>query len=98
MTGALWIRQFATEVEVCLVEIIPSMSDDDHVELPTYFNSGVGFLFPIALIAGNLKSIEEALHRNIEFAKAVATGKIMHDEGDARRLVDTTTHILSKAA
>lgn len=93
MTGAIWIRQNKNESEAWIVEVIPAMADDDHAEEPTHFNPGVGFRFPLVLIAGNRTSIEAALKRNNELATEVANGKILIDEGDAKLLVDMAKKI-----
>jgi hypothetical protein len=85
-TGAIWIKKDAPEV--WLVEVIPTMADDERAEEPTYFNPGVGFRFPLALIAGNRRSLEVALRRAPDLARAVVEGTVMLDNGDAQPLVD----------
>ena len=67
-TDAIWIKTDASEV--WLVEVIPTMADDDKAEEPTYFNAGVEFRFPLALIAGNRESLQGALRRSPELARA----------------------------
>ncbi len=94
-TGAIWIHTGAPEV--WLVEVIPTMSDDEKVEEPTFFSPGVEFRFPIALIAGNRQSIEAALRRKPELARAVVDGRVMLDLGDAQALVELAREV-SRAA
>jgi hypothetical protein len=94
-TGAIWIRPDATEA--WLVEVIPSMADDEKADEPTFFNPGVAFRFPLALIAGNRPSLEAALRRSPDLARAVAEGTVMFDQGDADALVELARH-LSHAA
>lgn len=90
-TAAIWIKREASEV--WLVEVIPSMADDDRAEEPTYFNPGAGFRFPLALVAGNRQSLEDALHRDAELARAVAEGEIVLDGPDARHIVELAKHL-----
>jgi hypothetical protein len=94
-TGAIWIRPEA--VEAWLVEVIPSMADDEKAEEPTFFSPGVEFRFPVAIIAGNRPSLEAALRREPELARAVAAGTVMLDAGDAKALVDVAREV-SRAA
>lgn len=85
-TDAIWIRR--DKSEVWLVEVIPSMADDDKAEEETHFNPGVSFRFPLALVAGNRASLERALERDRDLSSEVASGQILVDHGDARALVD----------
>jgi len=85
-TGAIWIRPEAGEA--WLVEVIPSMTDDEKAEEPTFFNPGTQFRFPVAIIAGNRRSLEAALRRQPDLARAVASGTVLLDAGDASALVD----------
>jgi hypothetical protein len=94
-TDAIWIRSDATEV--WLVEVVPSMFDDDRAEDATYFNPGVAFRFPLALVAGNRASLEGALHRDRELAKAVAAGEVMLDNGNASHLVALARELAAAA-
>ena len=97
MTGAIWIRQNANEPEAWIVEVIPGMVDDECANEAVHFNPGLGFRFPLALIAGNKNSIEKAIARDKEFAKEIANGKILHDEGDASHLVEIARTFLKAA-
>jgi hypothetical protein len=45
------------------------------------------FRFPLALVAGNRRSLEDALQRDTDLAKAVADGEILLDGPDAQQLV-----------
>src|SRR5690349_6924659 len=83
-TGAIWIKTDAPEV--WLVEVIPTMADDEKAEEPTFFNPGVEFRFPLALIAGNRQSLEAALRRAPDLARAVVGGTVMLDRGDMQPL------------
>jgi hypothetical protein len=77
-TGAIWIRR--GEPEAWLVEIIPSMSDDERADEPTYFNPGITFRFPLALIAGNLASLKRAVKRNHALAQDIADGEVLYGD------------------
>jgi len=94
-TNAIWIKPEAPEV--WLVEIIPAMTDDDKAEEPTYFNAGIAFRFPLALISGNRASLEAALRRSPELARDVAKGTVMLDDGGAQALVELAREV-SRAA
>lgn len=94
-TGAIWIRPEASEA--WLVEVIPTMADDEKAEEPTFFNPGVEFRFPLVLIAGNRRSLEAALRRKLDLARAVADGTVVLDLGDAAPLVQLAREI-SRAA
>jgi hypothetical protein len=72
----------------------PRTSD---AEEPTFFSPGVEFRFPIALIAGNRQSIEAALRRKLELARAVLDGRAMLDLGDGQPLVELAREV-SRAA
>jgi hypothetical protein len=84
--AADWIR--TDEPTVWLLEVIPTLRDEDTPEEPIYFNPGVQFRFPLALIAGTRRTLETTLRANHELAKLVASGEVMLDRsGDARALV-----------
>jgi hypothetical protein len=85
-TDAIWIRPTATEAWI--VEVIPSMGDDEKAEEPTWFNPGVAFRFPVVMIAGNRRSLEAALRRAPDLARDVAAGTVLLDGGSATALVD----------
>ena len=90
-TGAIWIRPDATEA--WLVEVIPPMADDEEADEPTYFNPGIAFRFPLALIAGNRRSLVAALRRTPELARAVAVGTVVLDHEDTRALMDVAREV-----
>ena len=90
-TDAIWIKTDAPEV--WLVEVIPTMVDDDKADEPTYFNPGVAFRFPLALIAGNRESLLAALRRSPELARAVVDGLIVLDGGTAQSLVQVAREV-----
>ena len=94
-TGAIWIRPEAGEA--WLVEVIPSMPDDEKADEPTFFSPGIEFRFPLALIAGNRRSLEAAVRRHIDLARAVADGTVVLDRGDAQPLVELAREV-SRAA
>jgi hypothetical protein len=85
-TAAIWIHR--GRPEAWLVEVIPTMASDEHADEPVFLNPGVGFRFPLAIIAGNRESLEAALRRNAELARAVADGDVVVDAGDAQPLVE----------
>lgn len=84
METAIWIRQEA--LEVCLVEILPSMSEDEHPERPTLFNPGISFRFPLRLWAGNRQSIEQAIERDVQLAQDIARGDVLYGEAVGEEL------------
>jgi hypothetical protein len=94
-TGAIWIHH--GRPEAWLVEVIPAMGSDARADEPVFFNPGVEFRFPLALIAGNRQSLEEALKRNVELAQAVAEGEVIVDQGDAEALVELARQIANAA-
>ena len=88
----------AEESTVWLVEVIPAMTDDHEAGLPTYFNPGISFRFPLALIAGNFASIKAAIQRDKGLAEQVVEGRVLLDqEGVASALVDLARSV-SQAA
>ncbi len=94
-TGAIWIHR--ARPEAWLVEVIPAMAPDERADEPVFFNPGVEFRFPIALIAGNRRSLEEALRRNPALAKAVADGEVIVDRGDAGPLFELARQLANAA-
>ncbi len=87
-TAAVWFRQSEPAL-VWLFEVIPSLPEQEEPEEPIYFNPGVAFRFPIALIAGTRRSLELTLQHDAELAREVALGEILLDEsGDAAALVN----------
>ena len=78
METAIWIRQEATEA--CLVEVLPSMAEDDHPERPTLFNPGISFRFPLRLWAGNREDIERAIHSDLQLARDIAHGDVLYGD------------------
>jgi hypothetical protein len=79
MTAAIWIRRDAPEA--WLVEVIPSLGEDERADEPTYFSPGVEFRFPLALIAGNRSSLTAALRRAPDLARDIAAGQVLFDAG-----------------
>ena len=94
-TEAIWIKTDASEV--WLVEVIPTMANDEQAEEPTCFNPGVAFGFPLALVAGNQVSLLAALRRSPELARAVVEGSVLRDGGVAQSLVQLARAV-SRAA
>lgn len=74
------------------------MDANDRAEEPVFFSPGVRFSFPLALIAGNRASLENALRRDIELARAVAAGDAVLDRGDAAPLVGLARQIVAAPA
>ncbi|MBX3181658.1 MAG: hypothetical protein KIT72_12675 [Polyangiaceae bacterium] len=92
-TAAVWFRRSEPAL-VWLFEVIPSLPEQEEPEEPIYFNPGVAFRFPIALIAGTRRSLELTLQRDPALAREVADGQILLDEsGDATALVDLARHV-----
>jgi hypothetical protein len=85
-TGAIWIHR--DRPEAWLVEVIPTMAADDHADEPVYLNAGAGFRFPLAIIAGNRDSLEAALRRNADLARAVADGDVVVGAAVAQPLLE----------
>jgi hypothetical protein len=94
MTAAIWIRRDAPQA--WLVEVIPSLGPDERAADPTFFNPGVQFRFPLALIAANKASLEAALRRTPELARDVAAGEVLFDAGgDADEIIRVAREILA---
>lgn len=87
METAIWIRQEDPR-EGWLVEIIPSMSSDEHPERPVAFNAGRFFRYPLNLIGVNRSDIENAIRSNTELAQAIADGDILHGPAIGREIVN----------
>lgn len=84
--AAVWIRK--DDPTVWLLEVIPTLPEEDRPEEPIFFNPGVEFRFPLALIAGTRRTLESTLRADPELARLVASGEVMLDRsGDARALV-----------
>ncbi len=90
--AAVWIRM--SEPTVWLLEVIPTLPEEDHAEEPIFFNPGVAFQFPLALIAGTRRTLEFTLRSNPELARFVASGELMLDpSGDALALVTLASEL-----
>lgn len=96
MTAAIWIRK--NESEVWLVEVIPSMAEDENAGEPTYFNPGVSFRFPLVLIAGNRQSLEAAIRRDPKLARNIVDGSKMYDVGGEAEALMVIAREVSQAA
>lgn len=84
--AAVWIRK--EESTVWLLEVIPSLPEEDQPEEPIFFSPGVEFRFPLALIAGTRRTLESTLRKDRELARFVASGEVMLDRsGDAQALI-----------
>ncbi len=84
--AAVWIRK--DDSTVWLLEVIPTLPEEDRPEEPIFFNPGVAFRFPLALIAGTRRTLESTLRADPELARLVASGEVMLDRsGDAQELV-----------
>jgi hypothetical protein len=90
--AAVWIRR--DDSTVWLVEVIPSLREEDGPEEPIFFSPGVQFRFPFALIAGTRQTLETTLRSDLELARLVAGGEILLDRsGDAKALVTLASHL-----
>jgi hypothetical protein len=96
MVCAIWIRP--TAAEAWLVECIPTMADDERAGDPTYFGPGVGFRFPLALIAGNLTSLESAVRADPQFANDLSEGTILYSEGATAERLQQVARDVGRAA
>ena len=90
-TAAIWIHR--DRPEAWLVEVIPAMNASAEADDPIFFNPGLKFRFPLALIAGNRRSLEDAVRRNPELARAIADGDVIVDRGDAVPLVNLARQV-----
>ena len=84
METAIWIRQ--NDREAWLVEVIPSLPEDEHPERPVAFNPGLVFRHPLNLLAGNRASIEAAVRVDHDLAQAVAQGVVLYGEAIGEEL------------
>lgn len=82
--AAIWIKRDAPEA--WLVEVIPTMADDDSAHEPIFFAPGVGFRFPVALIVGNASSLERAVRARTDLAREIAAGLVLLDRGPGEEL------------
>ncbi len=94
-TAVVWFRK--DESMVWLLEVIPTfdeLADEDQTEEPTFFNAGITFRFPLALIAGTRRTLEATLRSDPKLAKDLATGKVLLDGGgDGTRLVELAKQV-----
>jgi len=90
--AAVWIRK--DDPTVWLLEVIPTLPEEDRPEEPIFFNPGVEFRFPLALIAGTRRTLESTLRANPELARLVASGEVMLDRsGDAQALISLASEL-----
>ncbi len=91
MSAAVWIRQ--EQPAAWLVEVLPGLPDDPEVLQPIVFSPSADFRFPLHLIAGRLASLTAALGQDVELARAIVSGEIMHDSEDAQKLVEAARQV-----
>jgi hypothetical protein len=96
MNCAIWIRQAAAEV--WLVECIPTMADDERAGEPTFFGPGIGFRFPLALIAGNITSLEAAIRADPQLAHDLSEGLVVFSDGVTAERLQRVAREVGKAA
>lgn len=84
MTGAIWILK--DKPQVCLVEILPELPNDDSVSRPVVFTPSRDFRYELHLIAGNLKSLRKAVERDADFAMAIVAGEVLLPSRDVLKL------------
>jgi hypothetical protein len=96
MTCAIWIRPAAAEA--WLVECIPTMADDERAGEATFFGPGVGFRFPMALIVGNLASLESAIRADPQFAHDLSEGTIVYSDGTTAERLQQVARDVGRAA
>jgi hypothetical protein len=96
MTAALWIYQDSREV--WLVEVIPSMFENDRAELPIQFNPTLDFRWPLKLIIANPSDLHAAIRRDSDLAAAIIAGQVLHEvNGAGQDLQAFATQTLSGA-
>ncbi len=95
METAIWIRQDDRD-RAWLIEIIPSMSPDEHPERPVAFNPGRAFRYPLHLIGVNRSDIERALRSDIELARAVSIGDVLYGPNVGAELVELAREVTSR--
>ena len=78
MTAAIWIYQDSREV--WLIEIVPSMFDDERANIPIQFNPTTDFRWPLKLFAVNLSNIQDVILKDPELAAAIADGDILYED------------------
>lgn len=76
MDTAIWIRR--EDREAWLVELLPSLVDDEHPERAVAFNPGLEFRHPLNLIASDLEGLKRAMRADPALARAIAEGEILH--------------------
>ncbi len=85
ISGAIWIRK--SDFGAWLVEVLPEMPDDSRVLDPVVFSPTTDFRYSLHLIAGNLRSLQDALHSNPEMAREVASGEVLFADNDCEDLM-----------
>jgi hypothetical protein len=85
MTAAIWIRQ--QEDAAWLVEVLPELPQDGEPLRPMIFTASNDFRYPLKLIAGNLESLKGALPSDLDIARAIVNGEVLHNSDDAVALV-----------
>jgi hypothetical protein len=96
MSCAIWIRPAAAEA--WLVECIPTMADDERAGEPTYFGPGAGFRFPLALIVGNLASLEAAIRADPQLAHDLSEGTVVFSDGATAERLQQVAREVGRAA
>ncbi len=84
METAIWIRP--QDREAWLVELLPSLGDDEHPGRAVAFNPGRAFRHPLNLIASNLEGLRRAIAEDPALAHDIAAGEILHGEELGREL------------
>lgn len=95
MSAAVWIRQ--QEPAAWLVEVLPELPNDPEVLQPVVFSPSADFRYPLHLIAGRLESLTAALRHNVDLARAIADGEILHDSEDAQTLLNVARQVAAGA-
>ncbi|WP_437886363.1 hypothetical protein [Sorangium sp. So ce307] len=86
METAIWIRRH--DREAWLVELVPSLTDDDHPSRPVAFNPGRTFRHPLNLIASNMTGLRRAIEEDQELARDIVAGEVLHGPDRGRELQD----------
>ena len=94
MEAAIWIRQ--DEPGVWLVEVLPELSDDGDVHEPVEFSPGRTFRFALHLIAGNGRSLKQAISDHADLAEWIARGEALYGGRECGQLMDFARKTLSR--
>lgn len=92
-TGALWLR--TAKKQVCILEVVPSMPQDEDADEPTEFLPSKGFPYPLLLLTGREEDFLAAIQRKPAFARLVANGiAVPHENEVTQKLMNAARKVM----